>query len=72
VQSSLGWAYLPQSLVNPLIESGALKQVRFDNMASLLRLWVDVIWLKSRPLGLGAQRYLESIRQVFANEPPRA
>lgn len=72
VQSGLGWAYLPQPLVQPLIASGALTEVRFDNMASRLRLWVDVIWLKSRPLGLGARRYLELMRQVFRDEPPRA
>ncbi|NIF18691.1 LysR family transcriptional regulator [Pantoea sp. Cy-639] len=72
VQSGLGWAYLPQPLVQPLIASGALAQVRFDNMASRLRLWVDVIWIKSRPLGLGARRYLERLREVFGQEAPRA
>ncbi len=34
-------------------------------------LWVDVIWIKSEPLGLGAQRYLQIMREVFANEPSR-
>jgi hypothetical protein len=29
--------------VEPLIASGALAEVRFDNMASRLRLWVDII-----------------------------
>jgi len=72
VQSGLGWAYLPQPLVEPLIASGALAEVRFDNMASRLRLWVDIIWLKPRPLGLGARRYLEVVRQLFDKEPPRA
>ncbi|MNN35545.1 LysR substrate binding domain protein [compost metagenome] len=72
VQSGLGWAYLPQPLVEPLIASGALAEVRFDNMASRLRLWVDIIWVKPRPLGLGARRYLEVMRQLFEKEPPRA
>lgn len=72
VQSGLGWAYLPQPLVQPLIASGALTEVRFDNMASRLRLWVDLIWMKSRPLGLGARRYLELMRLAFRDEPPRA
>ncbi|MBA6060269.1 MULTISPECIES: LysR family transcriptional regulator [Pseudomonas] len=72
VQSGLGWAYLPQPLVEPLIASGALAEVRFDNMASRLRLWVDIIWLKARPLGLGARRYLDVMRQCFEAEPPRA
>ncbi|MCJ1886466.1 LysR family transcriptional regulator [Pseudomonas sp. LA21] len=72
IQSGLGWAYLPQPLVQPLLASGAVTEVRFDNMASRLRLWVDVIWIKSRPLGLGARRYLELMRQVFKDEPPRS
>ncbi|WP_145188871.1 LysR family transcriptional regulator [Pseudomonas sp. URMO17WK12:I11] len=71
VQSGLGWAYLPQPLVEPLIASGALAEVRFDNMASRLRLWVDIIWLKARPLGLGAQRYLAIMRQCLAEQPLR-
>ncbi|WP_207886178.1 LysR family transcriptional regulator [Pseudomonas sp. 30_B] len=72
IQSGLGWAYLPHPLVQPLLASGAVTEVRFDNMASRLRLWVDVIWIKSRPLGLGARRYLELMRQVFKDEPPRS
>lgn len=72
VQSGLGWAYLPQPLVQPLIDAGALAEVRFDNMTSRLRLWVDLIWIKSRPLGLGAKRYLEVLRQVFEKEPARS
>lgn len=72
VQSGLGWAYLPQPLVAPLLSAGALTEVRFDNMASQLRLWIDVIWIKSEPLGLGARRYLEIMREVFAHEPARA
>ena len=72
IQSGLGWAYLPQPLVQPLLASGAVTEVRFDNMASRLRLWVDVIWMKSRPLGLGARRYLDLMRQAFRDEPPRS
>ena len=72
VQSGLGWAYLPQPLVEPLIVSGALAEVRMDNMASRLRLWVDIIWIKSRPLGLGARHYLDSVRTLFEKDPPRA
>lgn len=72
VQSGLGWAYLPQPLVEPLIASGALAEVRMDNMASRLRLWVDIIWIKPRPLGLGARHYLDSIRKLFEKDPPRA
>ena len=48
----------------------ALAEVRFDNMASRLRLWVDIIWL-TRPLP-GRRRYLDVMRQCFEAEPPRA
>ncbi len=72
VQAGLGWPYLPQPLVQPLIASGAVTEVRFNNMTGRLRLWVDLIWMKSQPLGLGARRYLERMRQVFRDDPPRA
>lgn len=72
VQAGLGWAYLPQPLVQPLLATGALTEVAFDNMASQLRLWVDIIWIKNRPLGLGAARYLELMREQLDAEPRRA
>ncbi|KJU77757.1 LysR family transcriptional regulator [Pseudomonas chengduensis] len=71
VQAGLGWAYLPHPLVAALIESGNLRTVAFDNMANQLRLWVDIVWSSSRPLGLGARRYLELIRQRMAGQPAR-
>ncbi|MBD2840347.1 LysR family transcriptional regulator [Pseudomonas sp. JM0905a] len=72
VQAGLGWAYLPQPLVQPLLATGALTEVAFDNMASQLRLWVDIIWIKNRPLGLGAARYLKLMREQLDAEPRRA
>ncbi|MDR7152274.1 DNA-binding transcriptional LysR family regulator [Hydrogenophaga palleronii] len=59
VQAGLGWAYLPQRLVEPLVASGQLAEVRFGNMSNQLRLWVDVVWQNDRPLGLGAKRFVE-------------
>ncbi|MFC5698820.1 LysR family transcriptional regulator [Pseudomonas sp. GCM10022186] len=72
VQAGLGWAYLPQPLVQPLIAAGTLRAVAFDNMASQMRLWVDIVWVKNRPLGLGAKRYLELMRKQFNAGPGRA
>ncbi|MDA8485426.1 LysR family transcriptional regulator [Pseudomonas resinovorans] len=72
VQAGLGWAYLPQPLVQPLLATGALTEVAFDNMASQLRLWVDIIWIKNHPLGLGAVRYLKLMREQLDAEPRRA
>lgn len=71
VQAGLGWAYLPVPLVTTLITSGSLQEVKFDNMASQLRLWVDIVWNSGRPLGLGARRYLERIREGIKAQPPR-
>lgn len=72
VQAGIGWAYLPQPLVQPLIASGALEHVAFADMANQMRLWVDVVWLKNRPLGLAARRYLELLREQTRAEPGRA
>jgi DNA-binding transcriptional LysR family regulator len=69
VQQGLGWAYLPQPLIQPLITSGAFTEVVFDNMPSRMRLWVDIIWVKNRPLGLGAIRYLSLMREIVQSEP---
>jgi hypothetical protein len=43
----------------------------FDNMPSQMRLWVDIIWVKNRPLGLGARRYLSLMREIAEGEPRR-
>jgi DNA-binding transcriptional LysR family regulator len=62
VQAGLGWAYLPRALVQPLVAAGSLVEIRFDNISNVLRLWVDVVWSRERPLGLGARRYVELMR----------
>lgn len=64
VRSGLGWAYLPRSLVQPLTQSGTLVEITFENISNQLQLWVDVVWLRDRPLGLGARRFIELVRQV--------
>ncbi len=68
VQAGIGWAYLPQTLARPLIEAGGLIEIAFDNISNQMQLWVDVVWSKERPLGLGAQRYIELMR-VLRNKP---
>lgn len=64
VQAGLGWAYLPQRLVQPLVSSGQLVEIRFGNMSNQLRLWVDVVWQNNQPLGLGAKRFIELMREA--------
>jgi DNA-binding transcriptional LysR family regulator len=63
VQSGLGWAYLPRSLTAPHMGPSTLVDIGFANMSNEVRLWADVVWIKERPLGLGAQRYIELMRQ---------
>lgn len=63
VQAGLGWAYLPQALVRPLVADGSLQLIAFENMSNQLNLWVDVVWSKDHPMGIGAQRYLALLSQ---------
>lgn len=62
VQAGLGWAWLPRTLIQPLIAAGSLVEIAFENMSNELWLWVDMVWVKDRPLGLGAQRYIALMR----------
>lgn len=62
VRAGLGWAFLPRGLAQPLIEAGTMVAITFDNISNELRLWVDLVWRRDRPLGLGARRYVDLIR----------
>ena len=62
VQAGLGWAFLPRRLVETYVASGHLVALQFENMSNQIRLWVDVVWLRDRPLGLGARRFIELMR----------
>lgn len=63
VEAGLGWAFLPKSLVVPMFAAGTLKEIRLEHMGNELRLFVDVVWLKDQPLGLGARRFLTLMRE---------
>jgi DNA-binding transcriptional LysR family regulator len=69
VQTGLGWAYLPRALVRPLVNAGTLIEIEFDNISNQLKLWVDVVWSRERPLGLGAQRYIALMREGWRAKP---
>ena len=69
VQAGLGWAYLPRSLIEPLVAAGTLAEIRFGNISNQLRVWVDVVWHTDRPMGLGAKRFIELMRQASASKP---
>jgi DNA-binding transcriptional LysR family regulator len=68
VRAGLGWAYLPRRLAQPLLDSGELLRIAFANMSNELRLWVDVVWLNDRPLGLGAQRLIALMQNIAGLE----
>ncbi|MRW92226.1 LysR family transcriptional regulator [Duganella sp. FT80W] len=68
VRAGLGWAYLPRRLAQPLLDSGELLRIAFANMSNELRLWVDVVWLNDRPLGLGAKRLIALMQDIAGLE----
>lgn len=63
IEAGLGWGWLPQSFVRSQVAAGSLVVLPFENLTNGLALWVDVVWSKERPLGLGARRFIELIGQ---------
>lgn len=61
IAAGVGWGWLPRSFAQPHIAAGALVEVAFENLSNGLDLWVDVVWSRERPLGLGAQRFVDLI-----------
>jgi DNA-binding transcriptional LysR family regulator len=59
--AGLGWGWLPRNFVKPHVAAGALLEIPFENLSNGLDLWVDVVWSRERPLGLGAQRFVALI-----------
>ena len=43
----------------PRIDAGTLVEMPFENLSNGTALWVDVVWSKERPLGLGARRFVD-------------
>lgn len=62
VLEGMGWAYLPNSLVRTRIDGSSLMEIAFPEFSNQVRLWVDVVWRKDAPLGLGAARFIELLR----------
>jgi DNA-binding transcriptional LysR family regulator len=46
------------ALGQPRIAAGTLAELPLANLTNGVELWVDVVWSKERPLGLGAQRFV--------------
>lgn len=62
IEAGLGWGWQPRALVQPHIAAGRLVEMPFDNLSNGTELWVDVVWSKERPLGLGARRFVALMR----------
>ncbi|WP_311222193.1 MULTISPECIES: LysR family transcriptional regulator [unclassified Acidovorax] len=59
IEAGLGWGWQPRALVEPRIQAGTLVEMPFSNLSNGVALWVDVVWSKERPQGLGARRFVE-------------
>ncbi|RYF22754.1 MAG: LysR family transcriptional regulator [Comamonadaceae bacterium] len=59
IEAGLGWGWQPRALVEPRIHAGTLVEMDFENLSNGVALWVDLVWSKERPLGLGARRFVE-------------
>ena len=68
IEAGLGWGWQPRALVQPRIEAGRLVEMPFDNLSNGTALWVDVVWSKERPLGLGATRFVALMRSHKARD----
>lgn len=66
IEAGLGWGWQPRSLVAPRIDAGRLVEMPFSNLSNGLRLWVDVVWSKRRPMGLGAQLFVQEMGKQMA------
>jgi len=66
IEAGLGWGWQPRALVQPRIAAGSLVEMPFENLSNGVALWVDVVWSKERPLGLGARRFVQLIAQQGA------
>ena len=66
ISAGLGWGWLPRNLARPHVAAGSLVEIAFENLSNELDLWVDVVWSKERPLGLGAQRFVALMAEAAA------
>jgi len=67
IEAGLGWGWQPRALVEPRIQAGTLVEMPFTNLSNGVALWVDVVWSKERPQGLGARRFVELVGRVAGN-----
>ena len=52
--------------MQPRIAAGTLVKMPFENLSNGAALWVDVVWSKERPQGLGAARFVALMKTAAA------
>lgn len=63
ISTGMAWGWLPKGLVEPHIAAGSLLEIPIHNLSNGTTLFVDWVWSKARPLGLGAQHFVHMLRQ---------
>jgi DNA-binding transcriptional LysR family regulator len=61
LQAGLGWGWLPRSLVAPELAAGTLAALPLHSLSNAQELYVDLVWSKERPMGLGARMLVEGM-----------
>lgn len=65
VLAELGWAWLPRASIQPYINGRLLVELPIENFTSDEELWIDLVWSRERPLGLGAQRIVALMAERY-------
>lgn len=65
VIAELGWAWLPRTLVQPWINGRMVLELPLENLTNGEELWIDLVWSRERPLGLGAQRFVALMAEQY-------
>lgn len=63
LEAGLGWGWLPRSFVRPQLANGALVEIPLLGLTNSMALYVDVVWSRERPVGLGARRFVALMQQ---------
>ncbi len=68
VLAGLGWAWLPRAFVQPYLNGQLLVELPIANFTNGEELWVDLVWSRERPLGLGGQRFVSLLGEQYRKE----
>ncbi len=68
VLASLGWAWLPRAFVQPYLNGQLLVELPMANFTNGEELWIDLVWSRERPLGLGAQRFVALMAEEYLQQ----